>query len=153
MAEDNSFAGQGAVVLDIGDDIGALIVTMPADLEGVEIEIRPVGAADQRPHVQHAPEGSNDDPDHTHDAHISDAHTHDAHAHDHADDGHAHPASPWPHVAVVARRAPIGIVHSAVYPELSTGSYELYERPAGPVRMVADVVGGSVTEAVWPQPS
>ena len=39
--EDNSHAGQGAVLLDIGDDIGALIVTMPAQLIGHEVEIRP----------------------------------------------------------------------------------------------------------------
>jgi len=40
---ENPFAGQGAVMLDIGDDIGALVVEMPADLVGVEIEIRPAG--------------------------------------------------------------------------------------------------------------
>jgi hypothetical protein len=43
--EDNSHAGNGPVVLDIGGDIGALIVTMPAELEGVEIEARPVAGA------------------------------------------------------------------------------------------------------------
>ena len=38
----NRHAGQGPVLLDIGGDIGALVVTMPAQLEGEEIEIRPV---------------------------------------------------------------------------------------------------------------
>ncbi len=39
----NANAGQGAVLLDIGGDIGALILTMSdAQLEGSEIEIRPV---------------------------------------------------------------------------------------------------------------
>jgi hypothetical protein len=43
MTEDNSHAGQGAVLLDIGGDIGALVLAMPAALEGHEIEIRPIG--------------------------------------------------------------------------------------------------------------
>lgn len=43
--EDNSHAGHGPVVLDIGGDIGALIVTMPADLAGAEVEARPVAGA------------------------------------------------------------------------------------------------------------
>lgn len=37
----NAFAGQGAVLLDIGGDVGALVVRMPEDLVGVEVEIRP----------------------------------------------------------------------------------------------------------------
>lgn len=38
---ENPFAGQGAVLLDIGGDVGALVVEMPDDLEGLEVEIRP----------------------------------------------------------------------------------------------------------------
>jgi len=38
---ENPFAGQGCVLLDIGDDIGAVLVAMPASMEGVEVEIRP----------------------------------------------------------------------------------------------------------------
>lgn len=51
--EDNSHAGQGAVVLDIGGDIGALIVSMPAEMEGIEIEICPAAGrpAGHVPHV------------------------------------------------------------------------------------------------------
>jgi hypothetical protein len=45
MVEDNSHAGQGPVVLDIGGDIGALIVTMPAALAGAEVQARPVAGA------------------------------------------------------------------------------------------------------------
>jgi len=45
----NSFAGQGPVLLDIGGDVGALVVTMPADLLGVEIEIRPLNSNSKRP--------------------------------------------------------------------------------------------------------
>ena len=52
---------------------------------------------------------------------------------------------------MVARPAPDGsLVRSAVFGELTAGTYELYERPAGPTRLVATVVGGEVTEAVWP---
>jgi hypothetical protein len=36
-------------LLDIGGDIGALIVRMPAQLEGSEIEIRPVWETEVRP--------------------------------------------------------------------------------------------------------
>ena len=42
MTEDHSHAGQGPVLLDIGGDIGALIVTMPAPLVGAEVEARPI---------------------------------------------------------------------------------------------------------------
>ena len=44
MNAENPFAGQGSVLLDIGDDIGALVVSMPASMVGVEVEVRPVGA-------------------------------------------------------------------------------------------------------------
>lgn len=40
---ENPHAGQGSVLLDIGGDVGALVVTMPAELEGIEVEIRPHG--------------------------------------------------------------------------------------------------------------
>jgi hypothetical protein len=49
--EHNHHAGQGPVLLDIGGDIGALVVDLPAALEGVEIEIRPLGA--DHGHLQH----------------------------------------------------------------------------------------------------
>jgi hypothetical protein len=48
MSVENPHAGQGrAVPLDIGGDVGAVVVDLPAELEGVEIEIRPIdgGAA------------------------------------------------------------------------------------------------------------
>jgi hypothetical protein len=38
---ENPFAGQGSVLLDIGEDIGAVVVMTPASMEGVEVEIRP----------------------------------------------------------------------------------------------------------------
>ena len=42
---ENPHAGQGPVVLDIGGDVGALVVAMPETMAGVEIEIRSVGAS------------------------------------------------------------------------------------------------------------
>jgi hypothetical protein len=39
-AVENPHAGQGAVLLDIGGDVGALVVSMPASLVGTEVEIR-----------------------------------------------------------------------------------------------------------------
>jgi hypothetical protein len=54
-ATENSGAGQGAVLLDIGGDIGALVVAMPDALVGREVELRPVGRAvsegEHLPHV------------------------------------------------------------------------------------------------------
>jgi hypothetical protein len=40
---ENPFAGQGAVMLDIGGDVGALVVTMPSSMVGAEVEIAPTG--------------------------------------------------------------------------------------------------------------
>jgi hypothetical protein len=127
MEAHNNFAGQGAVVLDIGGDIGALIVAMPAELDGVEIEIRPVGAVPQP---------------HGHD------HSHDDHGHSHAQDPDHH--APHPHVAVVPRPTSAGLVPSAVFADLVAGDYELYERLDGRVRLRATVHGGEVTSATWP---
>jgi ABC-type Zn2+ transport system substrate-binding protein/surface adhesin len=120
--EDNSHAGQGAVVLDIGGDVGALVIRAPASMDGIEIEARPVGWTG-----------------HTHD------HDHeDDHRHDH---GHTH----LEHVAVLARPLPNGErVFSAVFAGLAAGTYELYERPAGPVRLTVSVTGGAVADAIWP---
>jgi hypothetical protein len=55
--QENPFAGQGAVMLDIGGDIGALVVEMPPEMVGVEIEIRPAApprSTQGRVHYPHA---------------------------------------------------------------------------------------------------
>jgi hypothetical protein len=44
METHNAHAGQGPVMLDIGGDIGALVLRMPAELAGSEVEARPVAA-------------------------------------------------------------------------------------------------------------
>jgi hypothetical protein len=52
---ENLHAGQGSVLLDIGGDVGALVVSMPASTVGIEIEIAPTGHPHEhthhRPHV------------------------------------------------------------------------------------------------------
>jgi hypothetical protein len=47
----NHVAGQGPTVLDIGDDLGALVLYTAAELVGAEIEISPDGDPDRRRHV------------------------------------------------------------------------------------------------------
>ena len=127
MVEDNSHAGQGPVVLDIGGDIGALVIAMPAGLTGSEIEARPVaGLALTNPH------------DH------QDGHSHGA------GHGHSHGHGSLVHVGVLERSCDGAVHHTAVFGELPDGSYELYVRPDGPVQLTATVRGGTVTSERWP---
>lgn len=127
---ENPYAGQGPVLLDVGGDVGALLVMMPASLEGVEIEIRP---------QENAPAPAHEHP-HSHD--------HADHSPSHDDADHSHLA----HVEVLPRPTPAELVSCAVFPELSQGRYELYVRPSGPVRLRVSITGGQVTEAAWPFP-
>ena len=130
--EDNSHAGQGPVVLDIGGDIGAVILRMPASLAGAEIEARPVSglAKEAFDAAQAAPR------------------THHEHGHGHP---HTHPHAPaLVHVGVVGRPAGGAQQYSAVFGELQDGEYELYVRPDGPVQLTVAVRGGEVTTTDWP---
>ncbi len=121
---ENPWAGQGAVLLDIGGDVGALMVAMPESTVGLEVEIRPLDGQHVHGHHHHEHE--------------------EAPAHDHA---HEHLA----HVAVVARPVADGSLPSLVYPELGSGRYELFEkgRPDA-VALEVEIVGGAVTSADWP---
>ena len=145
MTVENPHAGQGSVVLDIGGDVGALVVTMPPELEGVEVEINRIDLATG------IAASHNHDHLHSHDHH----HLHDRgeeHDHDREHD-HEHPhdhATHRPHVAVVARPTPLGVIHSLVFPELVERTYELYRRSAGSVELIVTIRGGAVTEAAWP---
>ena len=49
----NQHAGQGPVMLDIGGDIGAVVISMPAELTGSEVEARPVPAPPAGVHLPH----------------------------------------------------------------------------------------------------
>jgi hypothetical protein len=139
---ENPYAGRGSVLLDIGGDVGALVVVMPPALDGVEIEIKPAAPHGHQAHGEHG-EHRADQPGG--DAHHQDHHDH-GHEHDH-DHGPVH----HPHVAVVARPVSGGLVHSLVFPELVAGGYELYRKPDGPVELSVSVIGGEVTEARWPE--
>jgi hypothetical protein len=133
---ENPHAGQGMVVLDIGGDIGALVVLAPVDLAGLELEICPAGARGRTPDEgvgwwQGGWRHSNDAPGHGHE--------------------HGHPPEPaWPHVAVIARPTPEGIQHSAVYPGLRRGRYDVWVRPDGPIALTVRVEGGRVCTAALP---
>lgn len=118
---ENPHAGKGSsVLLDIGGDIGALVITLPAALEGEEIELRPTNFASSHE---------------------------DQHAHDH---GHGHSHALPHVAVVPRPSPDGEIVHSAVFFEVPQGNYELYVRPDGPVQLAVDVTGGVVTEADWP---
>lgn len=134
---ENPDAGQGPVLLDIGGDVGALVVTMPASTEDLEVEIRPAGTSAGRLATSNDPQ-----PPHEH------GHSHEhAHSHEH---GHSHPGAAFPHVGVVGRPAAGGMHYSLVYPSVVAGSYELCPIPGDRVVLTATVVGGEVTEAEWP---
>ena len=128
---ENAWAGQGAVLLDIGGDVGALVVSMPGAMVGREVEIRPLGRA-------------------VHDHGPGRAHDHGtgrAHDHEHGH-GHHHLA----HVAVVARPVADGRVPCLVFGDLSSGRYELFEKGCpDDMALRVDVTGGAVTTADWPQ--
>jgi hypothetical protein len=138
MDLENPHAGQGSVLLDIGGDIGALVVMMPEAMVGEEIEIVPEGG----------PLGHGHDHDHgSADGDHSDGHG--AHGHDH--EGAGHGTGHRPHVAVVARPVVGGQIASLVFPELVEGSYHLVSKGGGQVHLTAHVRGGEVTTADWPQ--
>lgn len=122
---ENPYAAQGPVLIDIGEDVGALVVTCPVHLVGQEIGIRALAAGTRLDHLRH---------------------THSAGGH------HAHPpgAAPGPaHVGVHARPLPSGGLRpSAVYPDLPAGDYEIWVLPSGEPRRV-HVGAGVVTDVQW----
>ncbi len=119
---ENPDAGQGMVLLDIGGDVGALIVVMPADLVGHEVEVLAAGEHPTGPHTEHG------------------------HGH-----GHGHDDGAPLHVAVVRRPlGPGREVPALVYPELREGSYRLVSKGSTEVVLEATVRGGEVTTLDWP---
>jgi hypothetical protein len=130
MTENHEGVGEGTVLLDIGGEIGALVVTTTGQLSGEEIEIRPTGAT---PYADPAGWSSADQEPHVH----RDGTT------------HVHGAS-RPHLLHVAVHQRPDRTWSAVFPELHEGTYELYLRPDGPVRLSVTVAGGSVSTVTWP---
>lgn len=121
---ENPHAGHGMVMLDIGGDVGAVVLHLPASLEGAEVEI----------------EGADGSSVQT----LGGGHVH-PHDHDH-DHDHDHPHRP--HVAVVGRPVGDRMDYSAVFPTLTEGSYALFV-PGAASPVLVDVRGGEVTEADW----
>jgi len=135
--EDHAGVGEGTVLLDIGGDIGALVVSTSAALDGAEIEIVPTGAT---PHA---------DPDGWSHGHVHGPAA-DAAGTGGAGSGGQHHRPHLLHVGVHQRPGASGPRWAAVFPELHAGTYDLRLRPDGPVRLSVPVTGGEVTEAVWP---
>jgi hypothetical protein len=50
---ENPYAGQGSVLLDIGGDVGALVVEMPEALVGQEVDIWPADLLGGHHHPRH----------------------------------------------------------------------------------------------------
>ena len=90
------------VVLEIGEDLGALIVHTGPDMHGVEIEISPAAADDRRSHKQ-----------------------------------------------VLERRSGAEPAYTAVFDQLSAGTYTLWSEGVARVRGV-EVPASSVAELRWP---
>lgn len=121
---ENPHAGQGAVMLDVGGDIGAIVLYLTAELEGAEVEYARLETESGAP-----AEVAHDDDDHGHD-----------HGH-----GHTH----RPHVAVVGRPAGNTVLFSAVFPDLEAAVYRLNLIGETPYIDVV-VEGGVVVEVTWP---
>jgi hypothetical protein len=114
-------SGEDAV-LDIGGDVGALILYTDADYDEREIEISPV-----------------DDPEA--------APVHD-HEHDHE---HRHEHEHRTHTAIHERRAGSVSTYAGIYPQLKAGHYRLWtDDPTLPDRVT--IVGGEVAEVDWRKP-
>lgn len=99
MTERSAHASQAAVVLDIGGDVGALVLYTGAEDDEAEIDISP---------------GTD-------------------------------PAAPRSHNQVHPRRAPAGVVYSAVYPALAAGEYTLWRDEHTPEATIT-IRGGQITE-------
>ncbi len=113
-------------MLDIGGDIGALVLMTGPDLLLAEIEISRVDG--QPP--------------------LAEGYGH-SHAHTHADGTmHSHGDPTRTHVAVRERRGPTGVQYAAIYPGLWTGDYTLWGTDGEP-RDTVTVIGGEVAQLDW----
>jgi ABC-type Zn2+ transport system substrate-binding protein/surface adhesin len=117
-------------VLDIGGDIGALILYTDAEYNGREIEVSLVDA-----------DGVELEPAHDHDHH---------HAHDHGHE-HEHGHGQRTHTAIHERRAGDQLTYAGIYVELLAGDYRIWIDDATlPDRVT--IIGGEVAEVDWRGP-
>jgi hypothetical protein len=118
-------------VLDIGGDIGALILYTDADDDGREIEVSPIDEA-----------GPGQGHEHGH-RHNHPGEQEPGHGHWH-DGGGAHRT----HTAIHERRAGGLVTYAGIYPELRAGTYRIWtDDPTLPDRVT--IVGGEVAEVDW----
>ena len=116
----------GTVMLDIGGDIGALVLLTSESMHLAEIEISPLD------------ENARDVFQWEH-----------KHAHDHGDGHtHSHGDPSRTHVAVRERRGPAGTRYAAIYPGLREGDYQLWALDGQPADVV-HITGGEVTQVDW----
>ena len=123
MSEESQLgpSDHGSVMLDIGGEIGALILLTPPSMLGDEIEISPVDVMD-------------------------DGHSHHEHAdHDHSHAEHSHTRT---HVAVRERRGPGGTQYAAIFFGLREGDYTLWSIDGEPAATVG-IIGGQVAQLDW----
>jgi hypothetical protein len=112
-------------VLDIGGDIGALILYTDAEHNGREIELSPVDEGDD---------------EHAHDQ----AHEH---PHGHGPE-HEHAHVQRTHTAIHERRAGGHVTYAGLYPELRAGRYRIWTDDSS-LRQRVTIVGGEVAEVDW----
>jgi hypothetical protein len=143
MSEESqlSASADGTVMLDIGGDIGALVIMTPAEMVHLEIELSPIDA-----HSHEDRSWSHSLLPHDHD------HDHD-HGHGHAgqdghDHGHAHHRAGSTHVAVRERVGPGGVRYAAIFPGLKSGEYSVWDLD-GSVRETVTITGGQVLTVSW----
>jgi len=117
-------SSDGTVMLDIGGDIGALILHTGPNLLLAEIEISRVDGAPP----------------------LDDGHTHD-HTHG-TGNGLAHTHPSRTHVAVRERRGPSGVRYAAIYPDLRSGEYTVWGTD-GEAADTVTVIGGEVAQLDW----
>ena len=131
MSDANGPDQAAMVVLDIGGDVGALIVHTDASMHLVEIEISP--------NDEHGMDVFQ--AEHPHEA----EHTHDD------GEGHSHTHAHTPgttHVAVHERRLGNETRYAAIYPGLREGDYTLWNQDRTPAATV-HIIGGKVVELDW----
>lgn len=113
----------GSVMLDIGGEVGALIIHTGADLLLAEIELSRVDGGAPVPE------------------HLVVPHSH--------EDGHTHAHAPSrTHVAVRERHGSSGVRYAAIYPGLFQGEYTVWGLD-GAARDSVTIRGGEVAELDW----
>jgi hypothetical protein len=118
-------------VLDIGGDIGALILFTDAEYNGREIEVSPIDAPDYGQAAAHDHE-----PGHEHEH--ADGHEH----------GPGHDHRHRTHTAIHERRSGGQVTYAGIYVELRAGTYRIWtDDPSLPDRVT--IVGGQVAEVDW----